>query len=442
MKPLFRSLVMTACLLMVILPSAAQDETQLLALNEAGTYTVEAPSRAEIYPVSEFEDLFGDLNGLEGVVITLDQVVILVITPEEVATLAELPQGENIDSAEYIDTIFEVLNGIYDSVVPEDRTTVIDRSVGGFFSPTIRYLGTARDTLYEAENALMIPDTSVNEAFFIDMSAPVGKLLPFRPEIDAMFASLKRVEAAAGSASGGAAGGTCTVATETERSATVRVGPGEHRTALTFLKTGQTYTVEGRFVADDSSVWYKLVKDEVDPGSSAAELWTAAAGLTETGACDTVGEASAPPLRPIIEARPTAVPGDTSNSGGEDPGTAVTGGITPASGSWFFTYNSTVTASCAGGGQGEFPFSDLGAEPTETVDIAAEPDGSALTIEGYYYPRINETLFLGDDNLGDYNVQYYLFPESATRIYLEVRFNLIIDGLSCSATVSGNGSRQ
>jgi hypothetical protein len=444
MKSLFRTFVMLTCLLAAVVPLAAQEETQLLALNEAGTYTVEAPARAEIFPVSEFEDLFGDLNGLEGIVITLDEAVILVVTPEEVATLIELPDGEAVDSAEYVDAIFAVLNGIYDSVVPEEETTVINRTVGGFLSPTIRYMGTARDTLYEAENALMIPDPSLNEAFFLDMAAPVGKLLPLRAEIDAMFATLARVEAPVGAAAGGAAsGGSCTVETATERTATVRVGPGEHRTALTFLKTGQAYTVEGRFEAEDGGIWYRLVKDEVDPGSSAAELWTAAEGLTETGSCATVGEAAAPPLRPIVGARPTTVPGDTNNGGGgEDPGTTVTGGVTPSSGSWLFTYNSVVTASCAGGGYGEFPFSELGAEPSETLDLVAEPDGSALTIEGYYYPRINETLFLGDDSLGDYNVQAYLFPESTTRMYVEIRLNLVIDGWSCSATVSGNGTRR
>ncbi len=445
MKSLFRAFAITACLLMAVVPLAAQGETQLLVLNEAGTYTVDAPSRAEVFPVSEFEDLFGDLHGHEGIVITLDQTIILVIAPEEVATLVELPQGENVDSAEYTAALFDVLNGIYDSVVPEDETTVINRTVGGFFSPTIRYMGMARDTLYEAENALMFPDPDLNEAFFLDMFAPVGKLLPVRAEIDAMFASLQRVEAPAtapsGGASGGTSGGSCTVETATERTATVRVGPGEHRTALSFLKTGQAYTVEGRFVAEDGSIWYRLVKDEVDPGSSAAELWTAAAGLTETGACDTVGEAAAPPLRPIVGARPTTVPGDTNN-GGEDPDTTVTGGVTPASGTWVFTYNSVVTASCAGGGYGEFPFSDLGAEPTETLDLVAEPDGSAIVIDGWIYPRINETLFLGDDSLGDYNVQAYLFPESTTRMHVEVRLNLVIDGFSCSATVSGNGSRR
>ena len=120
MKSLFRTFVILVCLLVAAVPLAAQDETQLFALNEAGTYTVEAPARAEIFPVSEFEDLFGDLNGLEGIVITLDEAVILVITPEEVATLIELPDGEAVDSAEYVDAIFAVLNGIYDSVVPEE----------------------------------------------------------------------------------------------------------------------------------------------------------------------------------------------------------------------------------------------------------------------------------------------------------------------------------
>jgi hypothetical protein len=198
MKLCTRFAVVFACLSVAAVPLAAQDETQLLELNEAGTYIVEAPARAEIYPVEEFSDLFGDLNGLEGVVITLDQAVILVITPEEVATLTELRVSVDDKPVDYVPALFEVLNGIYSSVVPEEETTALDRLIGGHQSAIIHYLGFARDTIYEAENALVITDPETGGAFFLDMAAPVGKLLPLRAEIDAMFESLAVVDPVSG----------------------------------------------------------------------------------------------------------------------------------------------------------------------------------------------------------------------------------------------------
>lgn len=194
MKLLTRIAAVFACLSVAAVPLAAQDETQIFELNEAGTYIVEAPARAEIYPVEEFADLFGDLNGLEGVVITLDQAVILVVTPEEVATVAELPMSADASAAEHIPALFEVLNGIYDSVVPEEETNELYRVIGGNPAAIVHYLGVARDTIYEAESALVITDPETGSAFFLDMVAPVGKLLPVRAEIDAMFESLAVVD--------------------------------------------------------------------------------------------------------------------------------------------------------------------------------------------------------------------------------------------------------
>jgi hypothetical protein len=195
MKLLTRIAAVFACLSVAAVPLAAQDETQIFELNEAGTYIVEAPARAEIYPVEEFADLFGDLNGVEGVVITLDEAVILVVTPEEVATLTEIPAApDGFVFGDYIPTLFEVLNGVYDSVVPEEEAIPLDRLIGGNPSAIIHYLGVARDTIYEAESALMITDPETGGAFFLDMVAPVGKLLPVRAEIDAMFESLAVVD--------------------------------------------------------------------------------------------------------------------------------------------------------------------------------------------------------------------------------------------------------
>lgn len=431
MKSLFRSLVIIACLLMAVVPLSAQSVTAEI---EEDIHIV-VPDGWMVLPAELYDEYFAEVANLRAAVITDESLTILILTPSQIEDLLDSDELSD-DPA---DLLVDVYNRIYDFEIEADELE--SEEIGALEAQVWYYVYGEGDEEDEGEGEayLLTADGETASSFFVDVYGPEGSLEESREEIDLILDSIANPPEVAGPP---VTGDPCTVETGTERSATVRVGPGEHRTALTFLKAGQPYTVEGRFVDDNGDAWYRLVKDEVDPGSSAAELWTSSNDVNAIGDCANVGEAAAPPLRPIVGARPTAVPGDTNNGGGEDPGTTVTGGVTPASGTWVFTYNSTVTASCAGGGYGEFPFSELGADPSETLDLVAEPDGSAIIIDGWVYPRINETLFLGDDTLADYNVQAYLFPESTTRMYVEIRFNLVIDGWSCSATVSGNSSRR
>ena len=434
MKSLFRVFAIIACLLMAVVPLAAQSGTAEI---EPDIHVV-VPDGWMVMSAELYDTSFGEIPNFDGAIITDNEITVLILTPAQITALLDAAERP----VDPLVLLTEVYNLIYDFEIEADEIEAGEIASEEFHALGLllwSYTDGEGDDAGEGEVYVLTASGDTATSFFVDVYGPEGSLEESREEIDLILDSIANPPEVAGPP---VTGETCTVETATERSATVRVGPGEHRTAITFLKANQPYTVEGRFEVAAADVWYKLVKDEVDPGSSAAELWTSADDVNAIGDCANVGEAAAPPLRPIVGARPTTVPGDTNNGGGEDPGTTVTGGVTPASGTWFFSYNSVVTASCAGGGYGEFPFSELGAEPTETVNIVAEPDGSALTIEGYYYPRINETLFLGDDTLGDYNVQYYLFPESTTRLYLEIRLNLVLDGWSCSATVSGNASRR
>ena len=98
----------------------------------------------------------------------------------------------------------------------------------------------------------------------------------------------------------------CFVSTETARTATVRVGPGTNRTALFFLDTDISYTVVGVNVLENSTVWFKLVKEEIDPSSGALEMWVAAADVEQTGDCENVGATAAPPIIPILNSAAAA----------------------------------------------------------------------------------------------------------------------------------------
>ena len=111
----------------------------------------------------------------------------------------------------------------------------------------------------------------------------------------------------------------CTVTAAAANSATVRVGPGENRTAITFLPADTAFTVLGVGEAADGSLWWKLDKAEVAPQSAAAELWVAQDDVTGSGDCAAVGAADAPPIIPITVQQPPA-------SGGASGGQPASGG--------------------------------------------------------------------------------------------------------------------
>lgn len=428
MKSLFRNLLMIACLLAVVVPLAAQSATAEI---EPDIHVV-VPDGWMVMSAELYDTSFGEIPNFDGAIITDNEITVLILTPAQITALldgAELPEDPE-------DLQTEVYVRIYDT--PTEIHTIEAREIGALDVQAWSYTLNEGRLTGEGEIYVLTADDQTETSFFVDVYGPEGSLEESREEIDLILDSIANPPEVTGPP---VTGDPCTVETATERSATVRVGPGEHRTALTFLKANQPYTVEGRFVDDNGDAWYKLVKDEVDPGSSAAELWTSSNDVNAIGDCANVGEAAAPPLRPIVGARPTAVPGDT-NSGGEDPGTTVTGGVTPASGTWVINYAERGTISCAGGGFGDFPIAELDIPASETIEIFAVADGSALFVDAFAYPRINETAFLGDYNFGDSNGQVYMFPQSADSMSLELRANIVVDGVSCSATVYGSANRR
>ncbi|MDQ7026840.1 MAG: hypothetical protein Q9P01_03745 [Anaerolineae bacterium] len=92
----------------------------------------------------------------------------------------------------------------------------------------------------------------------------------------------------------------CTVSTNRERTVRLRVGPGLNRTSIDFLPINRQFEVQGQF-DDDGDIWYQLDKFEAAPRRAAQvnEIWVAARDVTESGDCNQVGFASAPPIIPI-----------------------------------------------------------------------------------------------------------------------------------------------
>lgn len=132
--------------------------------------------------------------------------------------------------------------------------------------------------------------------------------------IDAVL--LPDMESMAGASGSGEA---CVISVADADSARVRVGPGENRTSVTFLASGQDFTVQGVSEDDAGNAWYQLDKEEAAPGRAINEAWVSADLVDSSGDCDNVAEADAPAIIPITSSSPTT----TTSSGDSTSAPAV-----------------------------------------------------------------------------------------------------------------------
>lgn len=140
----------------------------------------------------------------------------------------------------------------------------------------------------------------------------------------------------------------CFVITDSSRTIRVRVGPGENRTSVTFLPVEEEIPVLGETEDDDGNLWYRLDKELAAPGRAINEAWIAVENddLETIGDCDDVGDATAPPIIPIItQAPPTS---DNVDEASDDDETAIVEGSRPSNGDWTLGWNGTTNVSCVG----------------------------------------------------------------------------------------------
>jgi hypothetical protein len=113
----------------------------------------------------------------------------------------------------------------------------------------------------------------------------------------------------------------CSVSTDQVRTVRIRVGPGENRSAYTFLPANEEFVVLGQATALDDTQWWKLDRAEVAPNKQAEQAWVAQEAVTASGECDAVPEAPPPPIiastagplaKLISDADPALCPGATS----------------------------------------------------------------------------------------------------------------------------------
>lgn len=234
-----------------------------------------------------------------------------------------------------------------------------------------------------------------------------------------------------------ASGEPCFVSTETARTATVRVGPGENRTALLFLPVGEDFAVTGRLVTDDESVWYQLDKTQVDPNTSAAELWVAQADVEEVGDCDLVGETAAPPIRPIISAPP-------AGGGGESGTTPPAGGTIPQSGTWTIVLADRGLVSCLGTNTLEFNTNEVFITLVLSDTLTVASDGTSFTYFEFTFTQIGPGAYSGAiplDGVGSgYGVKLYV--QNTSFMGGELVYNENVQGQQCSFTIPLSASRN
>ena len=254
-------------------------------------------------------------------------------------------------------------------------------------------------------------------------------------ELRDLIVSFDNVEAVETAVQQPASGEPCRVFTDQERTAALRVGPGENRSSVAFLPTGVEVDVTGINVSADGTEWFQLDRMQAAPQSAAAELWLRRGDAEEIGDCDAVGDAAAPPVIPIAVQPPTPAPG--GGGGGSEPQPPATGSITPQSGRWTMSLDSILNASCRG--------TDNFRLNTSEVYIALEWYDNFVTIvtggisvSGDFFARVPGTntfngSFSYDDGTND-QVQFNFNSPTVARGTIITNFTAN-DGTPCSGTV-------
>jgi|GEM_PF-1669532 hypothetical protein len=224
----------------------------------------------------------------------------------------------------------------------------------------------------------------------------------------------------------------CLVSTNEADTVQLRVGPGFNRAVVLFLPTGDEYDVIGTFTTDAGDEWFQLIKDEVAPESGASELWVLREDVNESGECDSVGDASAPPIVPILSNPPpvTVVPGETTTTN------TTAGLIIPTGGVWTLTYNSQGDASCAGTESFHVSQQDISLTPVLTGNLAVSNGGDTFSYYGVIYTRVpgsNNFRGLASFSDGTSNESFATLTSSTSLVGSDI-FNVTFDGNPCSAT--------
>lgn len=132
----------------------------------------------------------------------------------------------------------------------------------------------------------------------------------------------------------------CTVSTPKHNTVRLRETPDTKGAVAGFLPADTQFNVTGKFLAPRNAIWFKLVKEEVAPTATSAEVWVGAVAVVTAGNCDAVAVLNPAPAAPAAPANPA----DPAA-----PAPAPVAALLPKNGRWNMTMTPSVNFSCANG---------------------------------------------------------------------------------------------
>jgi hypothetical protein len=176
--------------------------------------------------------------------------------------------------------------------------------------------------------------------------------------------------------------------------------------------------VTGVSVTDDGAEWFQLNKGLAAPQSAASEIWIRRGDADESGDCDNISEADAPP---IIQIEPTAVPGATD----VPPADSL---ITPSAGTWRVTFSGSITTTCPGGETLQLP-------ALSNQNLTVTTTASGISVNGRALARVAGT------NTFEGVIQFFPLPAPVSVTFTSPTagtgtafvnvINLDLDGVEC-----------
>ncbi|MCB9453540.1 MAG: hypothetical protein H6672_19075 [Anaerolineaceae bacterium] len=389
--------IMLVLFMMTAAHTSAQDDTEI-KLGQR----VRLPGGYEIYIPDTWENEYDDETGGYYLFSLDEDFLVFVLAPQQVSETVDI--GEDATPASLMNDINIALYGFDIS-----SSSVFNIQMGDYPAALIWYPIASED--YEGYTYVIQFDA---ESFaFVDAMAPTADIQALGPLLAAIVKSMQPIPTGTGE--------TCFVSTDTARTANLRVGPGENRTSVAFLPTGEDFEVLARYVADNGSVWYQLDKELAAPKSSAAEIWVAQELVTETGDCESVGETAPPPLIPITSS------GSSSGGGGN--------AITPPSGGggWVAILSDEADTSCAG--TPNFHVRTTEVFSTQAFSVSISIAGNTLYFDGIPFTRQSSGAYYGSIPLANGNAQLTLRVVNANQLTGQMVGNAVFDGQACSVTM-------
>ncbi len=391
-------------------PQPTADSTPTKRVPLSGAYSIQIPVGWESQDQNDGTYVFGP-----------NQELLILLDPLRIPDIVDIP--DDALPAERVDALVEAIYGelFYD---PADHVSEV---IGGMRASLVYYIAGENNEFEGKLGVARLPDDTF--AYF-DYMTLEGEL-----DSDENTAVLDEIMAslAATAVPTTASGAACLVSVATAQTAALRVGPGINRSSVAYLAPGIDFTVTGAFTADDGSEWFQLDKAEAAPASAASEIWVARLDVDETGDCDAVQAANAPPIVPILSAPPASSGGDGGSSGEPAP---VPGAV-PRAGLWTITFQANGNASCEGFENIVVPtgelFSNMPASNVEQTNVTVTNGGANMSFRGVPFTAA------GNGYFGTYpdgtNTQFYITSVTETTMTGQMVGNITIDGTPCSGTV-------